>query len=131
MTADIGLQGMRARKDGEMVEALDIGVGGGIGETPTFIEWVRQRVPADEVPGMLRNLVRGFAALREEGQTFREWVDATGHETIIELAEPGEVEGYDDPCLTDAKQSWYPFDEGESPAPTAPDGTPLAVDEGS
>jgi len=131
MTADIGLQGMRARKDGEMVEALDVGVGGGIGETPTFIEWVRQRVPADEVPGMLRNLVRGFAALREEGQTFREWVDATGHETIIELAEPGEVEGYDDPCLTDAKQSWYPFDEGESPAPTAPDGTPLAVDEGS
>ena len=131
MTADIGLQGMRARKDGEMVEAMDVGVGGGVGAEPSFIEWVRQRVPADEVPGMLRNLVRGFAALREEGQTFREWVDATGHETIIELAEPEEVEGYDDPCLTDAKQSWYPFDEGESPAPTAPDGTPLAVDEGS
>src|SRR5699024_6984843 len=45
LTADIGLQGMRARKDGEMVEALDIGVGGGIGTNPEFIEWVRQRVP--------------------------------------------------------------------------------------
>ncbi|PSP33369.1 ferredoxin--nitrite reductase [Halobacteriales archaeon QH_10_67_22] len=125
MTADIGLQGMRARKDGEMVEALDVGVGGGIGEDPTFIEWVRQRVPADEVPGLVANLVEAFAALRTEGQTFREWVDATGHETLVELAEPEEVEGYEDPCLGDAKQSWYPFDDGESPAPTAADGTPL------
>jgi len=128
MTADIGLQGMRARKDGEMVEAVDVGVGGGIGEEPSFIEWVRQRVPADEVPGLIRNLVEAYAALRTEGQTFREWVEATGHETIIELAEPEETD-YEDPCLTDAKQSWYPFDDGESPAPTAPDGTPLSADD--
>lgn len=128
LTADIGLQGMRARKNGEMVEAMDVGVGGGIGTKPQFIEWVRQRVPADEVPGMLKNLLETFAALRNEGQTFREWVEATGHETIIELAEPEET-SYDDPCLTDAKQSWYPFDEGESPAPTAPDDTPLEAGE--
>jgi ferredoxin-nitrite reductase len=120
---------MRARKDGEMVEAMDVGVGGGIGAEPSFIEWTRQRVPADEVPGLLRNLVEAFAALREEGQTFREWVDATGHESLVELAEPEEVDGYQDPCLTDAKQSWYPFDDGESPAPTAPDGTPISADD--
>ena len=129
MTADIGLQGMRARKDGEMVEAMDVGVGGGIGVEPTFIEWVRQRVPADEVPGMLKNIVEAYAALRTEGQTFCEWVDATGHETIVELAQPEEVAGYEDPCLTDGKQAWYPFDDGDSPAPTAADGTPLEVDD--
>ncbi|WP_284006715.1 nitrite/sulfite reductase [Haloarcula pelagica] len=129
MTADIGLQGMRARKDGQMVEAMDVGVGGGMGEDPTFIEWVRQRVPADEVPGMIRNIVEAYAALREEGQTFREWVDATGHETIVELAEPEEVEGYTDPCLADGKQSWYPFDDGESPAPTDASGQPLSADD--
>jgi ferredoxin-nitrite reductase len=129
MTADIGLQGMRARKDGEMVEALDVGVGGGIGENPSFVEWVRQRVPADEVPGMIANMVEAYAALRSEGQTFSEWVDATGHETIVELAEPEEVEGYADPCLNDAKQSWYPFDEGESPAPTDAGGEPLSADD--
>ena len=128
LTADIGLQGMRARKNGEMVEAMDVGVGGGIGTKPEFIEWVRQRVPADEVPGMVRNLLEAFAALREDGQTFYEWIEATGHETIIELAEPEET-SYDDPCLTDAKQSWYPFDDGESPAPTAADGTPLPNDD--
>jgi ferredoxin-nitrite reductase len=129
MTADIGLQGMRARKDGEMVEALDVGVGGGIGEDPSFIEWVRQRVPADEVPGMIANLVESYAALRSEGQTFSEWIDATGHETIIELAEPEEVAGYEDPCLNDAKGSWYPFDDGESPAPTDAEGEPISADD--
>jgi len=129
MTADIGLQGMRARKDGQMVEAVDIGVGGGIGAEPTFIEWVRQRVPADEVPGMIANIVEAYAALRSEGQTFREWVDATGHETIVELAEPEEVEGYTDPCLADGKQSWYPFDDGESPAPTDAEGQPISADD--
>ncbi len=129
MTADIGLQGMRARKDDQMVEAMDVGVGGGIGEDPSFIEWVRQRVPADEVPGMLRNLIEAYAALRSEDQPFREWIDATGHETIVELAEPEEVEGYEDPCLTDGKQSWYPFDDGESPAPTDADGQPISTDD--
>ncbi|RQG89007.1 ferredoxin--nitrite reductase [Natrarchaeobius halalkaliphilus] len=128
MTADIGLQGMRARKNGEMVEAVDVGIGGGIGENPSFIEWIRQRVPADELPGLIANLLEAYAALRTEGQTFREWVEATGHETIVELAEPEEVVGYEDPCLTDGKQSWYPFAEGESPAPTAADGTPLTSD---
>jgi ferredoxin-nitrite reductase len=128
MTADIGLQGMRARKDGEMVEAMDVGVGGGVGEEPSFIDWVRQRVPADEVPGLIANLMGAYAALREEGQTFREWVDATGQENLVSLAEPEETD-YEDPYLDDAKQSWYPFADGDSPAPTAPDGTPLSADD--
>jgi ferredoxin-nitrite reductase len=115
-TADIGLLGMRARKDGEMVEAVDIGVGGGMGEEPSFVEYVRQRVPADEAPGAIRNLVEGFAARREPGQTFREWVDATDTETIGDLCEPEETD-YVDASLTDAKQSWYPFaDEGTTAA---------------
>jgi ferredoxin-nitrite reductase len=29
---------MRAQKDGEIVEALDIGVGGGLGTQPEFVE---------------------------------------------------------------------------------------------
>ena len=127
-TADIGLLGMRGRKDGEMVEALDIGVGGGMGEDPAFVDWIRQRVPADEVPGALANLLGAFAAHREPGQSFREWVDATGTEAVTELVEPEETD-YVDPALHDAKQSWYPFDDGESPAPTAPDDTPLSADD--
>lgn len=128
MTADIGLQGMRARKNGQMVEALDVGVGGGIGPEPSFVEWIRQRVPADEVPGLLANLIEAFTTLRQDGQTFREWVDATDRESLVELAEPEEVDGYVDPCLYDAKQSWYPFADGDGPAPTTADGTPIATE---
>ena len=116
MTADIGLQGMRARKDGEMVEAMDVGVGGGIGQNPSFIEWVHQRVPADEVPAAIRSLVEAFAAHRSEGQSFREWVDATGTETLVDLCEPAETD-YTDPWMHDAKQSWYPFaEDGSAPS---------------
>ncbi|ERG94414.1 nitrite/sulfite reductase [Haloquadratum walsbyi] len=124
-TADIGLQGMRARKNGEMVEAIDVGVGGGVGPDPSFVEWIRQRVPADEIPGLLGNLLTAFSEQRDEGQTFREWVAATEQSSLTEFAEPEEVDDYTDPCLNDAKQSWYPFADGESPAPTTANGTPI------
>jgi ferredoxin-nitrite reductase len=126
-TADIGLQGMRAQKDGEIVEALDIGVGGGLGPYPEFVEWVSQRVPADEVPGAIRSLVEAFAAHREAGQTFREWVEDFGTEPIVDLCEPAETD-YEDPYMHDAKQSWYPFASGESPAPTTVDDIPISSD---
>ena len=74
-----------------------------------------------------RNLVEAFAAHREAGQTFREWVAETGTEALVELCEPTETT-YEDPYMTDAKQSWYPFAE-ESPAPTAADGTPVEADD--
>ncbi|AEH36186.1 nitrite/sulfite reductase [Halopiger xanaduensis] len=115
MTADIGLQGMRARKDGEMVEAFDIGVGGGVGEEPSFVDWIQQRIPADEAPGAIRNLLEAYAAHRKEGQTFRQWVEATGQEQLIEFCEPEETD-FEAPYMDDAKQSWYPFADSPSAA---------------
>ncbi|WP_435068162.1 nitrite/sulfite reductase [Haloplanus sp. C73] len=126
-TADIGLQGMRAQKDGEIVEALDIGVGGGMGPNPEFVEWVSQRVPADEVPGAIQSLVGAFAAHREEGQTFREWLEDFGIESVVDICEPTETD-YEDPYMHDAKQSWYPFSTEESPAPTTVDDVPISSD---
>ena len=69
--ADVSLRGMKTRKDGEPVEALDVGLGGGLGEDPGFARWVTQRVPVDEVPGAIANLVESFAAERDEGESFR------------------------------------------------------------
>ena len=115
-TADIGLLGMRARKNDEMVEAVDIGVGGGVGEEPAFVDYIRQRVPADEAPGAIRSLLEAFAERRSEGQTFREWADATDSETLAACCEPAET-SYEDPCLTDGKQSWYPFGTEDPDAP--------------
>ncbi|MFK8215397.1 nitrite/sulfite reductase [Haloferax volcanii] len=130
--ADISLRGMKTRKDGEPVEALDIGLGGGLGENPNFAEWVTQRVPVDEVPGAIKNLLANFEEHREGDETFREFVARTDEEELAELVEPEET-SYEDPMMHNTKRTWYPYadDDGldASPAPTRADGTPIASDD--
>ncbi|ADJ13401.1 nitrite/sulfite reductase [Halalkalicoccus jeotgali] len=122
--ADVSLRGMKTRKDGEPVEALDIGLGGGLGENPNFADWVVQRVPADEVPGAIANLIEGFAAEREGDETFREFVVERDEEELADLCEPEET-SYTDPYMHNTKQTWYPYadedDMDASPAPTSAD----------
>ena len=145
--ADISLRGMKTRKDGEPVEALDIGLGGGLGEDPHFAEWVEQRVPVDEVPGAIENLLSNFEAVREERvipeeqreedgdaveyETFREFVERTDEETLAEMVEPEET-SYEDNMMHNTKLTWYPYaeddDMGASPAPTDGDGRPVDSD---
>ncbi|ELZ79329.1 ferredoxin--nitrite reductase [Haloferax gibbonsii ATCC 33959] len=130
--ADISLRGMKTRKDGEPVEALDIGLGGGLGENPNFAEWVTQRVPVDEVPGAIKNLLANFEARREGDETFREFVARTDEEDLAELVEPEET-SYEDPMMHNTKRTWYPYAEDDSmdasPAPTHADGTPITSDD--
>jgi ferredoxin-nitrite reductase len=127
--ADVSLRGMKTRKDGEPVEALDIGLGGGLGDEPRFADWVEMRVPADEVPGAIKNLVANFENEREEGETFRDFVARHDEDTLAEFIEPEET-SYEDPYMHNTKQTWYPYAEGDdsmdaSPAPTDGEGTPL------
>ncbi len=123
---------MKTRKDGEPVEALDIGLGGGLGEDPRFADWVEMRVPADEVPGYIRNLLATFEAEREDGQTFREFVAEHDEEELGDLAEAEETD-YDDPYMHNTKQTWYPYVEDDdldaSPAPTDGAGDSLPADD--
>jgi ferredoxin-nitrite reductase len=122
--ADISLRGMKTRKDGEPVEALDIGLGGGLGEDPHFADWVEMRVPADEVPGYVSNLLDTFEAEREEGQTFREFIAERDESELQDLAEAEETD-YEDPYMHNTKMTWYPYadedDMDASPAPTEAD----------
>ncbi|WP_135305837.1 nitrite/sulfite reductase [Haloarcula amylovorans] len=130
--ADVSLRGMKTRKDGEPVEALDIGLGGGLGEDPRFADWVEMRVPADEVPGAIRNLVENFKDLREDGEAFRDFVEARDEDTLAELVEPEETD-YEDPYMHNTKMTWYPYTEDDdmqsSPAPTDGEGNPLPSDD--
>jgi len=129
--ADVSLRGMKTRKDGEAVEALDIGLGGGLGEFPRFADWVTQRVPADEVPGAVANLLDAFADRREDDETFREFVARTDEETLADLVVPEETD-YEDPYMHNTKLTWYPYAEEDDmdagPAPTDRNGVPLADD---
>jgi ferredoxin-nitrite reductase len=130
--ADISLRGMKTRKDGEPVEALDIGLGGGLGADPHFADWVEMRVAADEVPGYIANLLDTYEAEREDDQTFREFIAERDEETLEELAEPEETD-YEDPYMHNTKMTWYPYadddDIDDSPAPTDSAGDPLPADD--
>ncbi|MGM0591398.1 MAG: nitrite/sulfite reductase [Halobacteriota archaeon] len=130
--ADVSLRGMKTRKDGEAVEALDIGLGGGLGENPQFATWVVQRVPVDEVPGAIANLLANFDERRDGDESFREFVERTDEETLSELVEPEET-SYEDPMMHNTKLTWYPYAEDDalddSPAPSYPDDTPMSADD--
>ncbi|WP_276299668.1 nitrite/sulfite reductase [Halorussus lipolyticus] len=130
--ADISLRGMKARKDGEPVEAFDVGLGGGLGENPEFADWVEMRVPADEIPGYVRNLLSAYEDQREEGQSFRDFVRERDEDEMQALADPEETD-YDDPYMHNTKMTWYPYadedDMTDSPAPTDARGDPITSDD--
>ncbi|SMO51857.1 ferredoxin-nitrite reductase [Halorubrum cibi] len=119
--ADVSLRGMKTRKDGEPVEALDVGLGGGLGEEPGFARWVTQRVPADEVPGAIANLLESFADRREEDESFRAFVARHDDEELDALVDPEETD-YEDPMMHNTKRTWYPYAEndGLEDAPPVP-----------
>ena len=116
--ADISLRGMKTRKDGEPVEAFDIGLGGGLGENPQFADWVEMRVAADEVPGYVRNLLGIYEERRDEGESFRDFIARHEEDDLTGLAEPEET-SYEDPYLGNTKMTWYPYAE-ESDLDAAP-----------
>ncbi len=122
--ADISLRGMKTRKDGEPVEAFDIGLGGGLGENPQFAEWVEMRVAADEVPGYIRNLLQIYDEERDGDESFREFIARHEEDELTGLVEPEET-SYEDPYLGNTKMTWYPYaddpDLDASPAPSLAD----------
>ncbi|WP_276280041.1 nitrite/sulfite reductase [Halorussus caseinilyticus] len=130
--ADISLRGMKARKDGEPVEAFDVGLGGGLGENPEFADWVEMRVPADEIPGYVRNLLEVYEDEREEGQSFRDFIRERDEDEVQDLADPEETD-YEDPYMHNTKMTWYPYadddDMDASPAPTDGQGNPITSDD--
>ena len=119
--ADVSLRGMKTRKDGDPVEALDVGLGGGLGEEPRFARWVTQRVPVDEVPGALANLVESFAAERDDGESFRAFVARHDDDELDAFVDPEETD-YEDPMMHNTKRTWYPYaeDDGMEDAPSTP-----------
>ena len=130
--ADISLRGMKTRKNGEPVEAFDMGLGGGLGEDPQFADWVEMRVPADEIPGYIRNLLTVYEQERATGESFREFIARHEEDDLTGLAEPEET-SYEDPYMHNTKMTWYPYAEEDdmsgSPAPTDGQGEPITSDD--
>jgi ferredoxin-nitrite reductase len=57
LVADIGLLGKRVKVDGEVVDAVDVYVGGRSGPNPKIAVKILEDVPCDKLPGVLEGLV--------------------------------------------------------------------------
>jgi sulfite reductase beta subunit-like hemoprotein len=84
--ADIGLRGAKVQWQGEKVDAFDVYVGGGVGESPAFGFELLRRVPTALVPQVLTRLVRGYLHCRNAAETFRSFVSRTEPERLRALA---------------------------------------------
>jgi sulfite reductase (ferredoxin) len=71
--ADIGLQGAKAKVDGQMVDAYDIFLGGGLGAQQRFARRVSVRVPVTDMPETLARLLRVYLNRRTEAESFYEF----------------------------------------------------------
>ena len=71
--ADIGIEGKKAKYDGEMVDAFNFSLGGALGEHAGFARPTGYRAPASEVPAAIERLLRGYLADRDEGENLRSW----------------------------------------------------------
>lgn len=55
--ADIGLMGTKARKDGKMVEAVDLFMGGKVGKDAKLGSCVQKGIPCEDLPDVLRQIL--------------------------------------------------------------------------
>ena len=68
---DIGLIGAKVRKDGEMVEGVDIYMGGKVGKDAQLGELVHKGIPCDELPEVLQGLLVEHFSATPNGQSFQ------------------------------------------------------------
>ncbi|TCP54666.1 ferredoxin-nitrite reductase [Tumebacillus sp. BK434] len=80
--ADIGLAGALVRRDGKMVDAFDVSIGGGLGAGATFNRKVALKVPGDQVQYTIENIVRYYTEHRLAGESFREFAGRVADEEL-------------------------------------------------
>jgi ferredoxin-nitrite reductase len=75
--ADVGIEGVLKRFDGEMIEAMDIRIGGRLGPDPHFGDVVAKKVPHWELNETLLHIFTLYEQHHTAGQTFRDFAAGT------------------------------------------------------
>jgi len=76
--ADIGFYGAERRAHGKSAPGYQMLLGGYVGQTQVHFGERATRLPAKAAPDAAVAVVRRFAAEREAGETFRDWLDRSG-----------------------------------------------------
>ena len=80
--ADIGLEGKKIKKDGQMVDAFFFCVGGSIGKYARPARPLGYRAAATDVPAAIERLLNGYLDSRTEGEDLRHYFDRTDDATL-------------------------------------------------
>ncbi len=90
--ADIGFRGETVSIDDpegttneegdNIVEGMDLGLGGALGADNEFLDWVEHAVPADAVIPALEQLLETYTDERQKSERFYEWCRRTGNERL-------------------------------------------------
>ena len=81
--ADIGFFGAERRAHGRSAPGYQMLLGGYVGQEQVHFGDKALRVPAKNAPQAAVRVVGRFAAEREAGETFRQWIDRSGGATAI------------------------------------------------
>ncbi len=80
--ADIGLEGKKIKKDGQMVDAFFFCVGGSVGKYARPARQLGYRAAATDVPDAIERLLNGYLEARTEGEDLRHYFDRTEDATL-------------------------------------------------
>jgi sulfite reductase (ferredoxin) len=80
--ADIGLEGKKIKKNGQLVDAFYFCVGGAVGRFARTARTLGYRAAADEVPDAIERLLRGYLAVREPNEDLRSYFARIDDETL-------------------------------------------------
>jgi sulfite reductase (ferredoxin) len=81
--ADIGLEGKKIKKDGQMVDAFYFCVGGSVGKYATIARQIGYRAAAEDCPDAIARLLRGYLDLRQPGEDLRSYFARTDNATLL------------------------------------------------
>jgi sulfite reductase (ferredoxin) len=80
--ADIGLEGKKIKKDGTMVDAFYFCVGGAVGKYARIARQIGYRAAAEDCPGAIERMLRGYLAARTPGEDLRAYFARTDDDTL-------------------------------------------------
>ena len=91
--ADIAFRGETAHVGESIVEAVDVGLGGGLGPDAAFADWVAGAVPVGDVPDAIAAVLHRYLAERRAGEPFRSFVRRLGAEDLAPQLSTAGVSG--------------------------------------
>lgn len=78
--ADIGFRGMQTRENGEIADAFDIYLGGGLGANRKFNELVTRKLPSRDLHHYVARVIKFYDANKSNGESFKDFYARTGRD---------------------------------------------------